>query len=72
MVGGASKQCLHTYPKPVTLLFILLTAKEGKMRFGRTLVSFIRVNRDAVKWGTVVNTRTRRAAVTDCFYSPRI
>ena len=49
------------------------------MRFGRTLVSFIGltvlllngelwVNRVTVKWGTVVNTRTRRAEVTDCFY----
>ena len=41
MVGIASKQCLCTRSKPVTLPFILPTAKEGKMRFRRTFVSII-------------------------------
>ena len=36
-----SKQYLHSRSEPVTLQFILPTAKEGKMRFARTLVSFI-------------------------------
>ena len=41
MVGSASKQYLCTDSKPVTLPFILPTAKEGKMRFRRTFVSII-------------------------------
>ena len=41
MVGIASKQCLCTRSKPVTLPFILPTVREGKMRFGRTFVSII-------------------------------
>ena len=41
MVGGASKLYLGARSKPVILLFILCTIKEEKMRFRRTLVSFI-------------------------------
>ena len=41
MVGSASKQYLRTNSTQATLLFILPTAKEGKMRCGHTVVSFI-------------------------------
>ena len=41
MVGSASKQYLRARSKPVTLLFILRTTKEEKMRFGQRYMWFI-------------------------------
>ena len=41
MVGSASKQYLRTRSKPVTLCPFYALPRRKKMRFGRTLVSFI-------------------------------
>ena len=72
MVGSASKLFLRTHSEPVTLLFILPTAKEEKMRFGRTLVSFIGLTVMLLISELWLIGGLARAGATDCFFKPCI